>query len=99
MQSLIERAFEAVRSGDLQSLSELLTLNPELAGARNSSGLSLVLQACYFKRPEMVELVMKTVPPVDIFDVAALPGEWARGAELVAADPELACSSSSDGFT
>jgi hypothetical protein len=25
MQSLIERAFEAVRSGDLQSLSELLT--------------------------------------------------------------------------
>jgi hypothetical protein len=33
MQNLIERAFEAVRSGDEQSLRELLTLDPKLAGA------------------------------------------------------------------
>jgi uncharacterized protein len=99
MQSLIERAFEAVRSGDLQSLSELLASDADLAGARNASGLSLVLQACYFKRPEMVELVMRAVPPMDIFDVAALPGEWARGAELLAAGPKLASVWSSDGFT
>jgi uncharacterized protein len=99
MQSPIEKAFEAIRSGDEQSLRELLTSDPKLAGGRNERGLSVVLQACYFKRPEIVELVLSAAPNLDIFEVAALPSEWERGAELLAADPELAGSWSSDGFT
>jgi ankyrin repeat protein len=98
MQSPIERVFEAVRSGDVQSLRELLTLDPKLAGVRNESGLSVVLQACYFRRPEMVELVLSAAPLLDIFEVAALPNQWERGAELLAADSGLAGSWSSDGF-
>jgi uncharacterized protein len=99
MQSPVEKAFEAVQSGDVQSLRELLTSDPKLAGARNETGLSLVLQACYFKRSEMVELILSAAPNLDIFEVAALPSEWERGAALLAADPELAGNWSSDGFT
>jgi ankyrin repeat protein len=99
MQSPIERAFEAIRSGDVQSLRKLLTSDPKLASARNEIGLSVVLQACYFKRPEIVELILSSAPLLDIFEVAALPGEWERGAEMLATNPELAGSWSSDGFT
>jgi ankyrin repeat protein len=99
MQSPIERTFEAVRSGDAQSLRELLTSDPELAGARSESGLSIVLQACYFKRPEVVELILSFAPPLDIFEAAVLPSEWERGAQLLAAGSDLAGGYSADGFT
>jgi uncharacterized protein len=99
MQSSLEKAFDAVRAGDVPSLKELLTLEPVLAAARNESGLSLVLQACYFRRLDMVDIILAADPTLDIFDVAALPAETARGALLLADDPALAASWSSDGFT
>jgi uncharacterized protein len=99
MQSSIEKAFDAVRAGEALSLEELLTLEPSLAAARNESGLSLVLQACYFRRLDMVEMILAADPTLDIFDIAALPTESRRGAPLLAADPAVAASWSSDGFT
>ena len=99
MQSSREKAFEFVRAGDGPALGRLLTAEPAIAGARNESGLSLVLQACYFKRKEMAEQILAAGPRLDLFDIAALPGQTKRGALLLAADAELAASWSSDGFT
>jgi hypothetical protein len=93
------RAFEAVKSGDFQRLAELLAADPSLAAACDENGVSLRLQACYQRRDAMLEVLRDTGPPLDIFEVAALPAAEGRGAELLAADPGLARAWSSDGFT
>jgi uncharacterized protein len=99
MTSAYERAFEAVRSGDADALARLLESDRSLAGARDDSGLSLLLQACYFKRRDLVELIRSAGPPLDIFEAAAVPGAAERGRELLKADPSLASAWSRDGFT
>ncbi len=99
MHGTVERAFEAVRSGDAECLAEMLAGDPALAGARNDYGLSLVLQACYFKRQNIVDLILDASPLLDIFDASALPDQTERAAELLAADPSLAGRFSADGFT
>jgi hypothetical protein len=90
MESIHEKAFAAVRTGDLQALAELLIANPSLAAARDANGVSLRLQACYQHKSDMLEMLRDAAPPLDIFEAAALPGAAERGAELLAADPGLA---------
>jgi ankyrin repeat protein len=99
MQSACEKAFGAVRASDMEGLRELLASDRSLAGARDDSGLSLVLLACYFRKNDVLELLLDADPPLGICEAAALPGKAKRGIELLAADPGLAVSSSSDGFT
>jgi ankyrin repeat protein len=99
MENSHAKAFEAVRTGDLKGLAELLASDPSVAAARDENGLSLLMRACYQSRWEMVEMLRGKVPPLDLFEAAAVPGGEARGAELLAAGPGLAAAWSPDGFT
>jgi ankyrin repeat protein len=99
MESTSEKAFEAVRTGDITRLQELLAADPSLAGARDGSGVTLRLQALYQRKPEMAALLRDVGPPLDIFEASALAGAQERGTELLAADPGLARAWSGDGFT
>jgi len=99
MESMREKAFAAVRAGDASVLTELLASDPLLASARDESGLSLLLQACYLKRPDMVRLIQAVEPALDIFEAAAVAGAVDRGTELLQADRSLATACSCDGFT
>jgi ankyrin repeat protein len=99
MENMRERAFTAVRAGDVKTLAELLASDPSLASLRNEGGLSLLLQACYFKRQDMVELIQGVGPTIGIFEAAALPDAIAQGARLLESDPSLVTAWSCDGFT
>jgi ankyrin repeat protein len=99
MDSLRERAFEAVRTGDLEGLRVLLASDSSLASAHDDSGLSLLLQACYFKRRDIVDVILGAGPALDIFETAALSSAAGHGATLLEAGPELAGAWSCDGFT
>jgi len=99
VESTREKAFAAVRAGDAKVLAELLASDSSLAGARDDDGLSLLLQACYFKHGGMVDLIQAAGPSLDIFEAAALPGTTGRGAKLLEADPSLTTAWSCDGFT
>ena len=99
MASDVEKAFEAVRSGDVGILAGLLAGNPALATSRGESGVSLLLTACYHRRPEMVELLLASAGPPDIFEASALEGGTDRGTKLLETDPALAEAWSADGFT
>jgi ankyrin repeat protein len=94
-----ETAFAAVKSGDGERLAELLAEDPTLASARDESGVSLRLRACYDRRVEILPMLRDAGPPLDIFEAAALPDAEGRGGELLQADPGLARAWSSDGFT
>jgi ankyrin repeat protein len=99
MSSQREQAVAAIRSGSVPDLDRLIASDVSIAGGRDESGVSLVLLACYHRRPEMVERLLAAGPPLDVFDVAALPGLVDRGRQLLDAGPELTGTYSADGFT
>ena len=91
-------AFEAVRSSDLERLAQVLRVDPSVASARGDDGLSLILQAAYRDRTDMVELLVQAGATLDVFEAAAV-GADGRVKELVDADPALVHSWSGDGYT
>ncbi len=99
MASESEKAFAAVRSGDVDILAGLLAGNQSLAASRDENGVSLLLTACYHRRPEMVELILASAGPLDIFESSAVDNGADRGASLLEEDPALARAFSPDGFT
>jgi ankyrin repeat protein len=99
MASDIDKALEAVRSGDADLLAELLAANPSLATSRGASGVSLILTACYHRRPEIAQMLLASAGELDVFEASALEGQTARVAALLDNDPTLAGSFSADGFT
>ena len=99
MASDIEQAFEAVRTGDANLLSDLIAKNPTLASSRGDNGVSLLLTACYYRRPDMVQILLVSTGPLDIFEASAVEGGAERVAALLDEAPALAGAVSADGFT
>jgi ankyrin repeat protein len=99
MASESEQAFAAVRSGDVDILAGLLAGNQSLAASRDENGVSLLLTACYHRRPEMVELILASAGPLDIFESSAVENGADCGARLLEEAPALARAFSPDGFT
>jgi ankyrin repeat protein len=99
MTSDIEKAFGAVRSGDVGLLEGLLAANPSLAASRGENGVSLTLTACYFRRGEMVDFLIARVGSLDIFEASAVERATARVAALLDEDSSLTGAFSTDGFT
>jgi uncharacterized protein len=99
MASDIEQAFDAVRSGNVNMLSGLIAGNPALASSRGKDDISLLLTACYHRRPEMVQMLLASAAPLDIFEASAVEGGAERAAALLEKAPALAGAVSADGFT
>jgi uncharacterized protein len=90
--------FEAVKSGDVDGLRELLAGDPSAASARDEQGLSALLQAQYRGRDDMVAVLLEAGPELDLFDASAL-GDSDRVAAALDADPSRVNAWSPDGFT
>jgi ankyrin repeat protein len=90
--------FDAIRAGDAEAVSRLLTDNPGLAHAQNGAGVSALMQACYERKAAIVDLLRQAAGKLDIFQAAAL-GDVPRLRELVKADLSSALAYSNDGFT
>lgn len=93
-----DELFTAIEAGDDDSVRELVDARPELAAARDGSGLSAVVRAAYAGKQEIVETLLDANPQLDVFDTATV-GRTRGLAELLAADAELASAWSPDGFT
>ena len=99
MASDIEKVFDAVRAGDTKVLSRLIAENPSLAASRGPDRVSLLLTACYYRRADMVELLLPQAGSLDIFEASAIEGGAQRVSALLGEAPALAGSYSADGFT
>lgn len=95
---MTEKLFESIAAGDEEQVRELLGQRPELAGTKNEDGLSPVLHALYNGKGELVEVLLESNPPLDVFDAAAV-GRTRGLEELLDGEAELARSWSPDGFT
>jgi uncharacterized protein len=93
-----QRCFEVLSAGDLDGLRGLLDAEPGCAEARDSQGVSLLMQALYRGRRDFAEAVAgKKKKALDIFEAASL-GRLDRLREL-ASDVVGVNARSADGFT
>ncbi|HKG57592.1 MAG TPA: ankyrin repeat domain-containing protein [Candidatus Limnocylindrales bacterium] len=94
----VTELFDAIDKRDQGRLSRLVAEHPDVAGARDTDGVSAMLHARYRENLAAVETLLAANPPVDVFDAAAL-GRTGRLRGLIAADPSMIESYSADGFT
>jgi ankyrin repeat protein len=89
---------KAVTDGDEARVRELLKKNPSLAKTRGQDGVSVLLQAVYRGRSEIVNLLLASGIELDIFGAAAT-GRAGRVRALLKSKPDLANAFAADGFT
>ena len=90
--------FQAIQAGDAATVTDLVEARAELLTAASPSGLSPLLFAAYYHRPQMAALLMELGAPVSVFEAAAVGAED-RLREAVTADPALLGTYSPDGFS
>ena len=89
--------FAAVESGDEPRVRSLVADQPELASARDDTGLPVVLAARYRNQLGMVEALLAAGPDLDVFAAAAV-GRTDRLAEILDDDPAAVDAVGVDGF-
>lgn len=94
-----EKAVAAVHAGDLEELRRLAAEDPSVAEARSEAGVSILLEACYRNRSDMVDalLAVRRIP-LDLFEATALD-RIERLTEILKGDSAALGAWSPDGFT
>jgi uncharacterized protein len=90
--------FQAIQAGDAATVTDLIEARAELLSASSPSGLSPLLFAAYYHRPQMAALLIELGAPVSVFEAAATGAETHLQATLDA-EPELLHAVSPDGFS
>ena len=91
------RCFERLQAGDADGLRRILEEDPSSAEARDSQGVSLLMQSLYRGQRELAETIAGKKKTLDIFEAASL-GRLLRLKDL-ASDEGAINSRSQDGFT
>jgi ankyrin repeat protein len=89
--------FKAVTQGEVASVKEMLKADPKLAAAKNEKGMSAVLLAAYYRKSEVVAVLLATGVTLNIFEAAAT-GQTARVRALLKQDAALVNAFAPDGF-
>jgi uncharacterized protein len=96
--SAVEGIIEAIRTGDVARVNEMLDRDPSLASSKNENGVSAVLLATYYGRSEIAEALLERGAALDIFEASAV-GRVGRVKEILKDRPELVNEYADDGFT
>ena len=88
----------AVQAGDAGKVRTLLQQDSSLAGAKDANGVSALMFAFYYRRPEIAGMLLAAKPDLDIFEATAA-GKADKVSEILKRDPESAKRWSADGFT
>ena len=89
---------DAVKAGDAERARRLLESDPDLASARDESGLSAVLMAAYGGQEELARSLAARRTDLDIFE-ASVVGTLDRISSLLRGEAGLVRAFSGDGFT
>lgn len=90
--------FSLIKAGDATGVARLLKAEPKLAAARDSTGVSALLTALYYRQNGIAEQLRRDHPGCDLFEAAAL-GDLIRLDELLRDAPQLVDTAAADGFT
>lgn len=90
--------FSAIHANNLEGVQLLIQAEPELLTAISPSGLSPVLFAAYYHRPDILRYLIGAGASLTLFEAAAA-GQVSRVLELLEADPAQVNAFSPDGFS
>jgi uncharacterized protein len=88
----------AIKSGDVATVRAVVGERPELASARDATGLPMVLLALFHRQREAADALLAAGPELGILEAAAV-GRADVVRELLAADPEAMRARTPEGFT
>jgi ankyrin repeat protein len=94
----VEQLEQYITLADLDNLDALLVQNPVLAKTRTSHSVSPLMLSCYYKKPEVTQLILKYLDEIDLFEASAA-GKFDAVAHLVYSHPEAINAYADDGFT
>lgn len=89
---------DAVKTGDVERVEQLLAEQPELVHAKDDDGASAILIAAYWSKRDVAEVLLAHEPRLNVFEAAAV-GSLGHVKQLLAAERALAHTCSHDGFT
>lgn len=97
--SEVERMFAAVEGGDAATVREMTRRWVDIVDIRRpSDNLSLILDAVYNGKWEILDIIAPIHPGLDVFESAVL-GRVTRVSHLTRTNPRLLAAYSSDGYT
>src|ERR1700761_3350581 len=94
----IEALEEYIAAADLAGLNNLLSANPALATKTTTLNVSPLMLACYYKKPEVAEFLLKYVGEISLFEASAI-GKFDTVAHLIYTSPDAINEHADDGFT
>ncbi len=94
----IEALEEYIAAADLAGLSDLLSANPALATKTTTMNVSPLMLACYYKKPDVAEFLLKYVGDISLFEAAAV-GKFDAVAHFIYTHPDAVNEYADDGFT
>ena len=89
--------FSAITQGNTAKVKELLKADATLAQAKDQNGLSAILKAVYYRKKEVVAVLLETGIELNIFEAAAT-GQTERVRTLLKDNATIANTFSPDGF-
>ena len=87
-----------IEDNKIQEIYELLNKTPELADQQTSHGISPILLASYYRRPQMAAMIAGFSTGINLFEACAL-GQAEYAIDLIHEQPKLVNAFASDGFT
>jgi ankyrin repeat protein len=94
----VEKLEVYITTADLSNLDTLLTQEPTLVKSRTSQHVSPIILSCYYKKPEVTELLLKYQNDINLFEASAA-GKLDEVIRLVNIHPEAINFYAEDGFT
>jgi ankyrin repeat protein len=88
----------AIKSGDVDAVREMVRADPQLAAARDATGLPVVLLALFHQQREAAQVLLDAEPELGVLEAAAT-GRADRLREVLDADPESRQARTPEGFT
>lgn len=87
-----------IETSNLPGLTALLNKEPALATGNTSAGVSALMLACYYRKPEVIAILSEYIDELTLFEAAAT-GRLDVLSRMLAANPAMVNEFSADGFT
>jgi ankyrin repeat protein len=89
--------FDAIKSGNVDKVDQMLDHDRSLANAKNDDDLSAVLTAMYYHEPDIAHTIVAFGAELNIFEASAV-GQIDKVKELIKQQVDLINAYSPDGF-
>ncbi len=89
--------FDAIKNGEADQVIEIINNEPALVNAIEENGVSAILTALYYKKDEIVKILLEQNPDLNIFEASAV-GAFDKVKVLVEENRKIVNHSAPDGF-